>query len=128
MMAVVQKINSISQKESIALSYLRIIATLLIVICHFLEAFDNRWAYVCNIGVQIFLVMSGYLYGRKEITHWKDWFIKRIEKVYLPMFILITIVFILYFFLCRNELSVLSCLMYYFDLQGFAFAGGGNLL
>ena len=63
-------INTLSVVESVSIRYLRAIATLLIVACHFLQTMGNSWAYILNIGVQLFFVMSGYLYGHKEISDW----------------------------------------------------------
>lgn len=81
----------ITQAESSAISIVRIIAMLAIVICHYLQAYDNKWAWVLNVGVQIFLVLSGYLYGHKQIDKWGQWYKMRILKLYIPLFIYTTI-------------------------------------
>lgn len=62
--------SAISVKESVSIRYLRAIATILIVACHFLQTQENKWAFVLNIGVQLFFVMSGYLYGIRNIENW----------------------------------------------------------
>lgn len=77
----------ISKVESNAISIVRVLAMLAIVLCHFLQAYDNKWAWVLNAGVQVFLVLSGYLYGHKEVGNWRKWFISRFVKLYVPLYI-----------------------------------------
>ena len=44
-----------------------------IVTCHFMQSLGNHWAWVFNIGVQVFLLMSGFLYGYMRYkVHVKD--------------------------------------------------------
>lgn len=50
--------------KNFSISFTRLIAVLLIIGCHLLQhVFVSNWAWVFNVGVQIFLVVSGYLYG-----------------------------------------------------------------
>lgn len=56
----------------------------MIVTCHFFQAYDNDWAYVLNTGVQIFLLISGFLYGYTGVTDIPRFYSGRIRKVYLP--------------------------------------------
>lgn len=78
---------AISKEESNAISMVRVLAMFSIVICHFFQAYDNWLAFRFNIGVQIFFVLSGYLYGHKEVDKWIPWFIGRFKKLYIPCFI-----------------------------------------
>ena len=78
---------AISKEESNAISIVRVLAMLSIVICHFFQAYDNWLAFRFNIGVQIFFVLSGYLYGHKEVDKWIPWFIGRFKKLYIPCFL-----------------------------------------
>jgi surface polysaccharide O-acyltransferase-like enzyme len=50
-----------------SVSLIRIVALLLIILCHFMQFYDNVLTWWFNAGVQIFLFMSGYLYGMKEL-------------------------------------------------------------
>lgn len=79
--------NTLTIYESTAIKYLRAVATVLIVACHFSQAFNNHWAYVFDIGVPLFFVMSGYLYGFKQIESWDSFFFKRWKKLYIPYII-----------------------------------------
>lgn len=117
--------NAISENESIALSYIRICAVSLIVLCHFCQAYDNRWAYVLNVGVQIFIALSGFLYGHKNIDNWKLWYKKRFIKLYIPVFIFLTLSLPFYYIIHRETFNVLGMLCNYCNLQGFPFVLGG---
>lgn len=64
---------------------------LAIITCHFLQAYNNNWAWILNIGVQVFFVLSGYLYGHKDINNWRKWFFYRFIKLYVPLYIYTTI-------------------------------------
>lgn len=86
---------SISINESVSIRYLRAIATILIVACHFLQSQGNRWAYVLNVGVQLFFVMSGYLYGLKRISDWGGYFYSRWRKLYIPYFVFFVVILLL---------------------------------
>lgn len=45
-----------------------------IVTCHIFQAYNIPiWGCIFNVGVQIFFVLSGYLYGYKTIDNWKSW-------------------------------------------------------
>lgn len=74
----------ISLAISPAVSSLRLISCLMIVSCHFLQAYSNDWAFVLNTGVQAFLLISGLLYGIYGISDVKSFYSKRIKKVYVP--------------------------------------------
>ncbi|MGL5681619.1 MAG: acyltransferase family protein [Marinifilaceae bacterium] len=50
------------------ISIIRLIATCMIVACHFLQYYGNFLAWWLNVGVQVFLVISGFLYGQQERT------------------------------------------------------------
>ncbi len=49
-----------------------------------MQYYKNCWAQIFNIGVQVFWALSGYLYGKKTIESWGNFYKKRISKVYLP--------------------------------------------
>lgn len=59
--------RGIGQSESGAISIMRILAMFSIIVCHLLQAYNNRYCWLFNIGVWVFLAISGYLYGCKVI-------------------------------------------------------------
>ena len=82
-----------------SISLVRFLATVAIIICHMLQYFDKELMWWFNVGVQIFLCISGYLYGRKgliddDFKFYKKNFSKILLDYYIvtiPMFILLTI-------------------------------------
>ena len=54
-------------KHDCAISLTRFVATCFIIICHMMQYWDMELAWWFNVGVQIFLCMSGFLYGRKGV-------------------------------------------------------------
>ena len=74
-------------QESHGLVIIRVFAMLSIVVCHLFQSYNLGLAGLFNIGVQVFFVLSGYLYGTKMILDWKNWAKKRIHKIYLPYFV-----------------------------------------
>lgn len=118
----------ISESESIAIKYIRVGAMLSIVVCHILQAYANCWAAVFNIGVQVFLALSGYLYGKKIISNWKQWSVGRVKRVYVPMFVFLVAVLPFYLIFHREVFSWKPYALNYLNLQGIAFATGGGMV
>ena len=89
-----------------------------ILVCHILQSYDNQWAWVLNVGVQIFLVLSGFLYGHKNVDNWRIWFSSRLRKLYVP--------FVLFAVLClgimkaftETSVKLRDLIVYLFDMQG----------
>jgi len=84
-------------KKDAAISLIRLLSLLAIIICHILQGLNLEAAFWLNIGVQVFLFMSGYLYGQKNIDNTINWYIKQFKKIFIPYFIIaVTIIFIDY--------------------------------
>ena len=116
----------LTESESRALVYVRVLSMLSIVVCHICQTYRLiGWSDLFNSGVQVFFVMSGFLYGNKDITLWKKWGIGRIKKIYLPylVFLLGVIPFYIVF---HKEAIIWKAVPFYFaNLQGFRFLWGG---
>lgn len=117
----------LTQRQSIAISYLRVLAIIAVLSCHFLQSVGNRWAWILNIGVQIFFFISGYLYGFKQIDDWPKWYVKRIKRVYIPFIVMVMIFLPLYYtFDSGATFSCVQFIGYISDTQWFV--GGGKSL
>lgn len=83
--------NNISTSESITIQIIRVTAMLSIVACHLFQAYGvYQFSSIFNVGVQVFIVISGLLYGHKTITSWSVWSIQRAIKLYVPMVLLLS--------------------------------------
>lgn len=100
-----------------SISIIRILSMLSIVACHFFQSQDMSIAFWLNIGVQIFLFMSGFLYGKKSITNTLEWLKKQFKKILLPYYIYISIIIIFYLIFAREYLSIWNVLSLFFNLQ-----------
>lgn len=88
-----------------------------IVLCHIQQVYNNKWAWVFNVGVQVFLALSGWLYGNKNINSWSSWCKDKILKLYIPYIIYVIIVFIIYQLFSVDNFSIRNLAIYIFDLQ-----------
>lgn len=82
-----------------SISYIRMIATIMIVLCHIFQYYNNKLAWWLNVGVQIFLIISGYLYGLKTVSNIIEFYKKQILKVVIPFWsylCVVTIFFVIY--------------------------------
>lgn len=117
----------LTESESRALVYVRVLSMLSIVVCHICQTYRLiGWSDLFNSGVQVFFVMSGFLYGNKNITSWKRWGIGRIKKLYLPYLIFLLLVIPLYFIFHEEAIKWKALPFYFMNLQGFRFAVGGE--
>lgn len=94
------KINSVS--------LIRFISVLLIITCHIFQYNNSNIAYWLNCGVQIFLVMSGFLYGMKTIEKPLDWFWHNLKKIYFPYIIYVIIAIIVYYVGAPEYINIIS--------------------
>ena len=112
----------ITVSERNAISVVRSCAMLMIVLCHLLQAYGNNWAWLFNAGVQVFFVLSGYLYGHKYIADWRKWFGARIRKLYIPVALFSVVMLTVMRFVCSEPVKLLNYVSYLLDIQ--AFRGG----
>ena len=50
-----------------AISAIRLLSLVMIITCHIFQYLDNELAWWFNAGVQIFLCVSGFLFGQRHI-------------------------------------------------------------
>lgn len=71
-------------ERSNTISFIRMCSMIMIVACHILQYYDNEMAFWLNVGVPVFLILSGFLYGKKEAVGEK-FYRKRLCKI-IPEF------------------------------------------
>lgn len=116
--------KALSTSQSNAISIIRVMAMILIVSCHITQGYDQQIAFILNVGVQIFFLLSGFLYGKIEITSIASFVKKRFVKVYIPFIVVVLCSVAIYSIFHITDISVKSVLLYLFDIQGFV--GGGE--
>ena len=78
------------------ISMIRLLAMLSIIACHFCQYYNSEWAWWLNVGVQVFFIISGYLYGSKSMDEPILWLKKRFVKILTPYYIFLTLAMIGY--------------------------------
>ena len=80
----------------------------MIIVCHVFQYYENELAYWFNVGVQIFFVISGYLYSNRVIDDPISFIIKGFKKILVPYEVLLFIAIVLYAIFARDSLSLVS--------------------
>lgn len=79
------------QERDLTISFVRMVAMICIVVCHMMQYYNMELAWWLNVGVQIFLCISGYLYGRKEIAKLGVFYRKNLMKILVDYEIVICV-------------------------------------
>ena len=72
------------------------------------------------MGVYLFLIISGYLYGKKDISKnstYTKWLISRGKRILIPFYVFMTILSCIYIVL-GLKIEPLNWIVYIFNLQG----------
>ena len=119
-------------QRNISIQLIRIIAMFMIISDHILSHlnFPLRAVIVqlTNSGVLIFLFLSAFLYGNKQVKDWKAWYIKRFFRICIPMWIFMLFDFVIEA-IAWHIFDVKYVFIYLFNLQGILGTniGGMNL-
>lgn len=81
--------GSIVSKQICFATWLRAFGAMLILLCHFTSQCDNPYismsSQMFNIGVEIFFILSGFLFGVRGIRKpYGQWYLKRVKRIYVP--------------------------------------------
>lgn len=108
-------------KRDYVISVVRVIAMWMIIGCHISSWLSiSSLAMVLNVGVYIFLLISGILYAKKSISDSAGFIKNRWLKLCIPMYYLV--IFLLFFNLFSLKTDVLKTIpTYLFNLQGLEF-------
>ncbi len=68
----------------------------MIVACHLLQYYELELAWWLNVGVQIFLCISGYLYGMREVGNDFAFIKKRFARILLDYYVVVVPALLLY--------------------------------
>ncbi len=96
---------SVAQKD-VAVEYIRVVSMAMIVLCHILQYYGNQLAYWFNVGVQIFLIISGFLYGGREIADPLTFIGKRFKKILVPYYVFLIPTSVCYFLFASDSINL----------------------
>lgn len=121
-----------NNQRDVSIQLIRIVAMFMIIVDHILNYTDFQYASVIvqitNSGVLIFLFISGYLFGQKDINNWKKWFLNRALRICIPVWIF-TIIDVIVEQLVYHNFHIKYIFINLFSIQGFVEGTrGGNPL
>ena len=111
-------------KKELNIQLLRITSMFMILLCHFCNesgnTVGNALGQFLNVGVFIFFIISGYLFGKRNIDNTKEWYIKRCIRIFIPLWVWTIVVNIIYAVIgMEGEISIKYIVITMLNLQGF---------
>ena len=97
-----------SAEKDYSVSAIRFISLIMIIMCHIFQYYQLEAAWWLNVGVQIFICISGYLYGQRRIKDTINYYKHRFIKILTPYYIVFLIAGILQFLFAHDQFSWLS--------------------
>lgn len=94
-------------KHRYSISMIRLISLLMIITCHIMQYEDFFLAWWFNVGVQIFLCISGYLYGQAKKREVREFYKARSIKILLPYYIVVLFFSVIEAMFFRSSFSIL---------------------
>lgn len=113
------KVSSESKSRDGRISFIRVVATLMIIFTHLIAETDNLKfiAAITTVAVYTFIFISGFIFGKKKIHNPLKWIMKRLSRILIPMYIFMLFLFVMRFILF-GEFSISRVLIYMLNLQG----------
>lgn len=96
------------QRRDVSISIARCMAMLMILSCHMFSYYKLELALWLNVGVQVFFVISGFLYGTKDLSSPIEFIKRSFNKILVPYWLFLVIAIAAYYLFCPQELSMIS--------------------
>ena len=109
-----KQVQSLPADKDNSISCIRLISMIMILLCHFFQYYGNELAWWLNIGVQIFFVVSGFLYGNKEIDDPIKFIKKQFKKILIPYYLFIVPVVLFHVLFVKKGIGLSSVLKLFF--------------
>lgn len=91
------------KKYDYPISVIRILALLIVLVLHVRQSCNMDIAcFPYYIGVPLFLLISGFLFGLTDVTDAKDWYIRRFKRIQIPYWLLLCLNVVVGFFLGKT--------------------------
>ena len=122
--------SGISNVESKIITIIRTFAMVLIILCHYCDYFEGVefLSQLFNVGVPIFFIISGFLYGQKQINNIKKWYIKQFAKIVIPLYTYYLISALVLLVVGKlGEVNMLDSIKVLLNLQGLVGGKIGNV-
>lgn len=101
-----------------SISFIRVLAMFFIVFCHLSSHYGiTALGQFFNVGVPIFFMISGYLYGNKKVEQPINWLYKRYIRLVVPAFMWLILWSIMNYKIPNQQ----NTLMIFLNLHGLNF-------
>ncbi len=115
-----QKLFQFNASQSLAISVIRAIATLMIISCHVMQGYNHFLAWWFNVGVHIFLFMSGFLLAHLDYTNKFFYLKKRLKRILIPYWLFLLLALpLLYYYTGSLKISLKQIPKYLIGTIGF---------
>lgn len=104
------------KKIDVNISVIRFFAMLSIITCHIMQYYNNILAGYLNVGVQIFLIISGYLYCSRKIESISSFYINQAKKILIPYYVFLMLAYIAYLFIYPEYLNIKVVILSFFTI------------
>lgn len=108
--------NIINSNKDYSISLIRLIATIIIVTCHFMQYYNCELTWWFNVGVQIFFTISGYLLAFKIINSPIEFLLKRFKRILIDYWIFV-LIYSIFYIIAGNKISKTSFVFSVFCIQ-----------
>lgn len=100
------------------ISFIRVVSMFIIIATHFITEIDSIsfMGQITNAAVNTFLLISAYLFSKKDILKPSQWLGKRLKRILIPFYVYLIVFFLYKVIVGQFEISVF--LIYSFNLQG----------
>ena len=119
--------KEITPQQKNAITIVRVLSMLMIITCHILQGYNRPSAFLFNVGVQIFFLLSGFLYGKIEIKSITLFVKKRFVKLYVPFILIVLCCAMVYMIFNVADVSIRTIVPYILNIQGFVGEGIAGL-
>lgn len=119
--------GEIQKQRDSEIVLLRLIGMLMIIGCHLCTYFRiGILGHILDVGIQLFLFISGWIYSNYYITDGKQWIAKRWARICIPMYIWVAFVYVIEIGIKKSSENLWGLLFCLFDLQGLPFLVKGT--
>lgn len=98
--------NDMASQYDYSISMICAMSMVAIITCHFMQYLDIELAWWFNVGVQVFLCISGYLYSDREISDPIEFYKKTIQKILVDYYVVIIVALGAYWVEAKNCINI----------------------
>lgn len=109
MSSIVPTLSGVVERNDV-ISFIRALSMLMIISCHIMQYLHMELAWWFNVGVQVFLCISGFLYGQKELCHTTSFLRQRFKKILVPYYLVYVFFGSLEFIFVRDTFNFVTFL------------------